>query len=151
MTFKLSNRSLRNLEGVDSRLVEVVKTAIQITAIDFAVTEGLRTRERQMELVARGASKTMKSKHLEGLAVDVVAYIGSRISWEMNLYDNIADAMKCAAEIHDVPLRWGAAWQISDIRNWDGTMQEATDEYIALRLSQGRRPFLDGPHFEIGK
>lgn len=150
MAYKLSKRSLARLEGVDDRMVRVVKTAITISNVDFGVIQGLRTIEEQRELVAKGASQTMKSKHLEGLAVDLMAYVGSRGSWEMSLYDDIADAMKLAAIEEGVPIRWGAAWQISDIREWDGTMQDAMDNYIDLRRSQGRRPFIDGPHFEIG-
>jgi peptidoglycan L-alanyl-D-glutamate endopeptidase CwlK len=149
MGFSLSQRSLERLEGVDERLVQVVQIAIQVSNIDFAVTEGLRTRARQQELVAKGASQTMKSKHIDGLAVDLVAYIGDRISWELNLYDDIADAMKYAATEVGVPICWGAAWQIADIREWDGTMQDAMDAYVDLRRSQGRRPFIDAPHFQI--
>ena len=149
MAFKLSGRSLKNLEGVDSRLVEVVQYAIELSRIDFGVTEGLRTTQRQRELVASGASQTMKSKHIEGKAVDLVAYIGKRVSWELNLYDDIADAMKLAATEVGVPIRWGAAWQLDDIRDWDGTMQDAMDDYINVRRSQGKRPFIDGPHFEV--
>lgn len=147
--FKLSKRSLSRLEGVNEQLVEVVKEAITLTKIDFGVTEGLRTLERQKELVAKGASKTMNSKHLTGHAVDLVAYLGSRISWEINLYDDIADAMKAAAMANDVSICWGAAWTVPDITEWDGTMQEATDTYVALRRSQGRRAFIDGPHFQL--
>lgn len=147
--FKLSDRSISRLEGVDARLVEVVKYAITVTRIDFGVIEGLRTVARQRELVASGASMTMNSKHINGSAVDLMAYIGSRGSWELNLYDDIADAMKIAAIEIDVPIRWGAAWQINDIREWDGTMQDAMNQYIDLRRSQGRRPFIDGPHFEL--
>lgn len=147
--FKLSSRSLGRLEGVDERLVRVVKRAIELTTIDFGVTEGLRSRERQEELVAKGASKTMKSKHIDGRAVDVVAYIGSRISWELNLYDDIADAFKQAAIEEGVQLRWGAAWTVPDIREWDGTMEEAMMSYVDTRRSQGRRPFIDSPHFEL--
>lgn len=151
MGYKLSKKSLDRLEGVDERLIQVVKIAIEVSNIDFAVTEGLRTVERQKELVAKGASQTMKSKHIDGLAVDLAAYIGDRISWEMNLYDDIADAMKYAAKEVDVAICWGASWQIPDIREWDGTMQDAMDAYIDLRRSQGRRPFIDGPHFEISE
>ena len=147
--FKLSKRSISRLDGVNEQLVEVVKEAITLTKIDFGVTEGLRTLEKQKELVAKGASKTMKSKHLTGHAVDLVAYLGSRVSWELTLYDDIADAMKAAAMANDVKIRWGAAWHIDDIADWDGTMQEATDAYVELRRSQGRRPFLDACHFEL--
>ena len=148
-TFRLSKRSLSNLEGVDERLVEVVKHAITITKIDFGVTDGVRTIEEQRGLVASGASQTMKSKHIDGHAVDLMAYIGSRASWELNLYDDIADAMKAAAIDIEVPIRWGAAWNVPDIRDWDGTMQDAMDFYVDTRRSQGRRPFIDGPHFEL--
>ena len=106
MAFKLSKRSLAKLEGVDSKLVNVVQTAIGITNIDFGVIQGLRTIEEQRELVAKGASQTMKSKHLDGLAVDLMAYVAGRGSWELHVYDDIADAMKIAAMEHDVSC-WG--------------------------------------------
>ena len=149
MAFKLSKRSLSRLEGVDERMVRVVKTAITVSKIDFGVICGLRTIAEQKELVAKGASQTMKSKHIDGLAVDLMAYIGGRASWELNLYDDIADAMKIAADEEDVSLRWGAAWHINDLREWDSSMQDAMNEYIDLRRGQGRRPFIDGPHFEL--
>ena len=63
-------------------LVRVVERAIQITTQDFRVQEGLRTRERQAELVARGASRTMNSRHLTGHAVDLVALGGGEVSWQ---------------------------------------------------------------------
>lgn len=149
MAFKLSNRSLDRLQGVDPDLVRVVEIAIQETKIDFGVIEGLRTEEKQRQLVESGASQTMKSKHLEGRAVDLMAYIGSRGSWELNVYDEIADAMKYGASEVGVPVRWGAAWHISDIRDWDSTMEDAMNDYIDTRRSQGRRPFIDAPHFEL--
>ena len=149
MAFKLSKRSLGRLEGVDERMVRVVKTAITVSKIDFGVICGLRTVEEQRELVAKGASQTMKSKNIDGLAVDLMAYIGGRASWELNLYDDIADAMKIAADEENVQIRWGAAWHINDMREWDSSMQDAMNEYIDLRRSQGRRPFIDGPHFEL--
>jgi peptidoglycan L-alanyl-D-glutamate endopeptidase CwlK len=109
---------------------------------------GLRTRKEQEALVAKGASQTMKSKHLGGYAVDLMAYIdGGR--WELNLYDEIADAMKIAAKDCGVKLRWGAAWHIDDFGAYAGTAEEAMNEYVDLRRSQGRRPFIDAPHFEL--
>ena len=146
--FKLSRRSLDRLEGVNDDLVAVVKFAINATKTDFGVIQGLRTIEQQKELVAKGASQTMKSKHLDGNAVDLMAYINGRGSWELNLYDDLADAMKEGAQMAGVAIRWGAAWHIDDIRKWDGTMEEAMHDYIDLRRSQGRRCFIDGPHFE---
>ena len=149
MTYKLSRRSLDNLEGVDEAMVAVVKMAIMTSKIDFGVIQGLRTIEQQKELVAKGASQTMKSKHLEGRAVDLMAYINGRGSWELNVYDEVADAMKEAADMLGVQIRWGAAWHIDDIAAYDGTMEEAMNEYIDLRRSQGKRPFIDAPHFEL--
>jgi len=149
MVFRLSKRSLSHLEGVDERLVGVVRYAITATKVDFGVIEGLRTIEEQRALVNAKASQTMKSKHIDGLAVDLMAYVGSRGSWELNLYDDIADAMREGAKIIGVPLRWGAAWSIPDIRDWEGAMEKAMMSYVDLRRSQGRRPFIDGPHFEL--
>jgi len=147
--FRLGKRSHDRLFGVDPRLVAVVNTAIGITKVDFGVTEGLRTRETQEAYVKAGKSQTMNSKHLTGEAVDLVAYINGAVSWELNLYDDIADAMKIAAIEHDLPLRWGAAWNIADIRKWEGTMASAMNFYIDERRRMNRRPFIDAPHFEI--
>mgnify|MGYP003124323076 FL=1 len=149
MPFTLSQRSLGRLDGVKNELHSVVTTAITLTNVDFGVSCGLRTEKEQEDLVARGASQTMKSKHLTGDAVDVVAYIGSRISWELNLYDDIADAFKEASVREGVGIKWGASWHIPDLRDWEGTAEEAMNSYIDLRRSQNRRPFIDAPHFEL--
>ena len=149
MSFRLSDRSMSMLQGVDEQLVATVKLAILNTKTDFGVICGIRTMEEQRALFEKGASKTIRSKHLEGKAVDLMAYIGSRGSWELNLYDDIADAMQEAAVETGAVLRWGAAWHINDIRDWKGTMEEAMNEYIDLSRSRGKRPFLDCPHFEI--
>tara|TARA_B100000085_G_scaffold174488_1_gene158937 strand:- start:1369 stop:1821 length:453 start_codon:yes stop_codon:yes gene_type:complete len=149
MAYKLSTKSQERLIGVEPELKEVVYEAIKVTKIDFGVIEGLRTEEKQKQLVESGASQTMKSKHLEGRAVDLMAYIGGRGSWELNVYDEIADAMKEAAIKVDVAVRWGAAWTVTDIREWEGTMEDAMNSYIDTRRSEGRRPFIDAPHFEL--
>ena len=148
MSFKLSQRSLDRLKGLDQDLIDVVQRAIDITEIDFGVSEGLRTLERQKELVEKGASQTLKSKHLGGKAVDLVAYIGPRVSWELKVYDDIADAMRQAAKELDVTLRWGAAWH-KNLTDTDMPSEDLMNEYIDLRRSQGRRPFIDAPHFEL--
>ena len=149
MAYKLSTKSQERLMGVEPELKEIVYEAIKVTKIDFGVIEGLRTEEKQKQLVESGASQTMKSKHLEGRAVDLMAYIGGRGSWELSVYDEIADAMKEAAIKVDVAVRWGAAWTVTDIREWEGTMEEAMNSYIDTRRGQGRRPFIDAPHFEL--
>ena len=123
MTYKLSKRSLSRLDGVHKDLVQVVKLAIELTEVDFGVTEGVRTIERQRELFAKGASKTMNSRHLTGHAVDLVAYVGSEVRWDWPLYHKIADAMKRAANSLGVPIVWGGDW----------------------------KSFKDGPHFELDR
>ena len=149
MSFVLSERSLSRLKGINDKLSKVVQSAIDYTKVDFGVTRGLRTIEEQKELVESGASQTMNSKHLDGNAVDLVAYIGPKISWELNVYDDVAEAIKTAAMEHDLSIRWGAAWHVEDIREWQGTMEELMLAYIDLRRRQGKRPFIDAPHFEV--
>ena len=139
MSFRLSDRSTAKLDKVDSNLVALVKMAILKTKVDFGVICGLRTIQEQKLLVDKGVSQTMDSKHISGRAVDLMAYVGSRASWEL----------KKASQLIGVPVRWGAAWHIKDIAEYEGTMEEAMNEYIDLRRSQGRRPFIDGPHFEL--
>ena len=149
MSFKLSQRSLSRLEGVNEDLVSVVKWAIDITNVDFGVTEGMRTEETQAKYVAAGKSQTMKSKHLVGQAVDLVAYVDGAVSWELNVYDDVAAAIRLAAKEIGIPIRWGAAWHVDSIADWNFTMQDAMNSYVDLRRAQGRRPFIDGPHFEL--
>ena len=154
MSFRLSQRSIDRLEGVHPDMTAVVERAIQLTEVDFGVTQGVRTFEEQKANVAAGRSQTMASKHLLqddvfSHAVDVVAYVGPDVSWELNLYDDICDAFKQAAEEVGCAIKWGAAWSEGDIRTYEGTSEDAMMAYVDLRRSQGRRPFIDAPHFEL--
>ena len=108
--FKLSQRSLTRLECVHPDLIRVVKRAIELSEVDFMVTEGVRTYERQKELVAAGASRTMKSKHLVGRAVDVAALVGGKVRWDWPLYKKIAEAFKAAAIETGIVITWGGDW-----------------------------------------
>ena len=118
---QFSEKSNSKLYGVDERLVRVAALALQLSPVDFGITEGVRTLERQKELVKAGASRTLKSKHLEGKAIDVVAYVGGKVAWDWPLYEKIAKAFKQAAAELDVNIKWGGDW--------------AT--------------FKDGPHFQL--
>ena len=154
MAFKLSGRSLNKLEGVHPTMVDTVKEAIKGSLVDFGVIYGVRSLAEQKRLFEAGRSQTMKSKHLlqqDGTAhaVDLMAYDGSDPSWDIVMYDNIADAMKEAALETGAKICWGAAWHIDDIAKWDGTMEQAMNAYVDLRRSSGRRPFIDGPHFQL--
>ena len=154
MAFKLSSRSLGKLEGVNPLLVDTVKRAIEVSSVDFGVIYGVRSLAEQKRLYEAKRSQTMKSKHLvqeDGYshAVDLMAYDGSNPSWDIVMYDDIADAMKAAAKETGATIRWGAAWNIDNIADWDRPMEDAMNNYIDVRRSQGRRPFIDGPHFEL--
>lgn len=135
--FKLSRRSLERLQGVHPDLVKVVLLAIQLTEVDFGITEGVRTIEKQREYYAKGASKTMNSRHLTGHAVDLAAYIGADVRWDWGLYLKIAEAMKSASEQLKIPVRWGGTWDL---------LYNASMPIIASALSKS---FPDGPHFEL--
>lgn len=149
MSFTLGTRSKSNLQGVNPRLVKVVERAITLTKQDFTVIEGLRSAARQRQLVAEGKSQTLNSKHLTGHAVDLAAFNAGQISWKLEHYDEIADAMAQAAREEGVAIRWGAAWNVPDIRSWSGSMESAVNHYIDERRKQGKRPFIDAPHFEL--
>lgn len=109
--FKFSQRSENNLKGVNSDLVKIVRRALQLSPVDFGITEGLRTVERQQQLVAAGKSQTMNSRHISGHAVDVFAYPTSAGSWEWKYYEQIATAFKQAAKELDIPVEWGGDWK----------------------------------------
>ena len=121
--YVLGTVSKNNLKGVHPDLVKVVEKAITLTEIDFRVTEGLRSKTRQIELVNKGASKTLNSRHITGHAVDVVALIGGSVRWDWPLYDKIAKAFKQSAKELNIPIVWGGDW----------------------------KNFKDGPHFELDR
>lgn len=116
---ELTQRDRQRLAGVHPDLVRIVELAR--TYADFVVTEGLRTTERQRQLVAAGASKTMNSRHLTGHAVDLAALVGKEVRWDWPLYDALSKAVKRAAAECSVPITWGGDWP----------------------------KFRDGPHFEL--
>lgn len=127
MGFKLGKKSLSNLKGVHPDLVKVVKRAIELTECDFTVIEGLRTKQRQAQLLKEKKTTTMNSRHLTGHAVDLAAWVipgGSdkgTVSWDWKYYEQIADAMKKAALELKIPIEWGGDW----------------------------KSFIDGPHFQL--
>ena len=104
---RFSEKSNTKLDGVDERLIRVATLALQLSPVDFGITEGVRTLDRQKELVKAGASRTLRSKHLEGKAVDVVAYVGGKVAWDWPLYEKIAKAFKQAAAELEVNIKWG--------------------------------------------
>lgn len=106
----LNERSLKNLEGVHADLVKVVHRADELTEVEFIITEGLRTMKRQRELVAAGASKTLKSRHLTGHAIDFAPLIGGQVSWKWPPFFIIAEAFKKASAELGIAIVWGGDW-----------------------------------------
>lgn len=116
MAYKLGTRSLERLEGVHPDLVKIVKRAIELTTVDFTVLEGLRSVSRQRELVDKGASQTMNSRHIKapngyGHAVDLGAWIDGDVSWDWKYYHKIAEAVADAAKELRIPVEWGGNWK----------------------------------------
>lgn len=123
---ELNSKSVGLLKKVHPDLVRVVKRAAQMTDLDFIVTCGARTIEEQREMVRKGASKTMKSRHIIAAngfshAVDLAAMIGGKLKWDWPLYSRLAKTMKAAAKAEKVPIEWGGDWT----------------------------SFKDGPHFQL--
>lgn len=150
--YALGRKSLRELEGVHPDLVKVVHMAISTTEADFSVHDGLRTEAEQREYVATGVSHTMKSKHLKqadgyGHAVDLVPYINGKLRWEWPPIYKIFKAVREAADKLGVPIRWGGCWQTINTTTSDP--EEFIRLYVKKRKAQGKKAFLDGPHFEL--
>ena len=119
--FKLSKKSLGKLDEVNPDLQKLVKNAIGLSTIDFGISEGMRTRDRQQILYDTGKSQTMNSRHLTGHAVDVYAWKDGAVSWEFEDYETINVAFSQAAKLTNTPFVWGGSW----------------------------KSFKDGPHFEL--
>lgn len=106
----LDLRSRSRLNGIHADLVRVVEAAHATGKIPFIVLEGLRTTQRQAELVAAGASRTMKSRHLTGHAVDLGVLVGGRLRWDWPLYEDLGRMVKGVASDLRVKLTWGGDW-----------------------------------------
>lgn len=110
----LDENSLAKLKQVHADLERVVLTAASITDLPFKVMEGLRSLDRQKYLVAKGASKTMNSRHLDGHAVDLGVLVNGSVNWEWSLYERLSHIVKKAAELEQVAITWGGDWKFKD-------------------------------------
>ena len=125
------------LDDVNKSLAAVVRRAAEGLPFDLIVVEGRRTKARQADLYAQGRTKpgkvvtwTLKSKHIDGLAVDLAPMKGSAIDWsDLKKFDAINKAMQAAALALKVKIRWGADW------DQDGKIREAGE--------------IDSPHWEL--
>lgn len=126
MSIVLSEKNLLKLDGAHPDLRKVIVRAAQLSSIDFTILEVVRTVARQKELVAKGASQTMRSRHIPGAdgkshAVDIAPLDGGQVSWAWPTYFKLAPIIKQAAKEMGVPIEWGGDW----------------------------RTFKDGPHWQL--
>lgn len=108
--FRFGSRSKSKLEGVHEDLVKLCYKALEYSDVDFGITQGMRTEEQQKELVNKGASQTMNSRHLTGHAVDIICYVGGKGSWHWPLYVKVYEAFRKASLEMNIPLEWGGNW-----------------------------------------
>lgn len=147
--FRFGKGSEKELVGVHETLVKVTRRALELCDIDFVVFDGIRTYKEQQQHVRNGTSKTMASKHLDGLAVDLVPYIGGKPTWDWNGCYRIALAMDSAATELGVAnrIRWGGAWDrtLADFGGDSTAYKAEVDAYVSRHPGPD---FIDGPHFE---
>jgi peptidoglycan L-alanyl-D-glutamate endopeptidase CwlK len=119
VTRKHSARSLKNMQGIHPDLRRVLDRALAISDQDFVIIEGLRTVERQRQLLAAGASTTMNSRHITGHAVDACPMVDLNNNGKVEvsemfnprLLTKLSQSMKAAAQIENVPIVWGGDWR----------------------------------------
>ena len=125
---RFSQRSLERLNECHEDLQRVAYLALKYSPYDFGITEGMRSLDRQKQLVAEGKSKTMNSRHLDNghgvsEALDIAVYVDGKLTWEIGHYRKVAAAFFKAAIELGVQIEWGGLWQT----------------------------FVDGPHFQLGE
>lgn len=121
--YQFGQKSLEKLSTVHPDLQRVFKEAITTSPYDFAISEGVRSLDRQKELVAQGKSKTLHSRHLTGKAVDIAVFVDGKLTWDLKYYKAVTDHIKAVAVLNDVPIVCGIDW----------------------------KSFIDGPHIELDR
>jgi peptidoglycan L-alanyl-D-glutamate endopeptidase CwlK len=151
---RLSRRSRDELKGVHPDLVGVVEESILRLpqGYDFGVHDGIRTLAEQREYLRRGVSRTMNSKHLPqadgyGHAVDLVPYIMGRFRWEWEPIYVIAEVVRDVAKRRGVRIRWGGFWD--ELTATTEPPELLVKQYVAKRRKEGKKAFIDGPHYEL--
>lgn len=153
--FAFSNLSKMRLSTVKADLIKVANLALMHTKVDFGIVQGIRSIEEQKKNMVNGASQIMQSKHLTGEAIDVIAYVNGKGTWEDKYFYDIAEGFRMASRDLDIQIIWGASWIIKDLGKWKGTMEEAVQLYIdhkkeqSIRLGKSQKPFIDAGHFEL--
>lgn len=119
--YSFGSQSKERLKGVHPQMVKLMEEAVKASPLDFSITEGVRSLERQKELFSSGKSQTMRSRHLTGHAVDIGVLVDGNLTWKFPKYQLVADHIKKVAKELGIPLEWGGDWA----------------------------SFKDGPHFQL--
>lgn len=114
-------RSLEKFKGVHPLLVKCAQMALERSTVNFQISEGVRSLERQKALYEAKKSRTMASYHLEGKAIDVFALINNEVNWDLANYVKINEAFQSSAKELGIKITWGGSW----------------------------KSIIDGPHFQI--
>lgn len=144
--FSFSDRSLEELNTCHEDLILIAKESISISDIDFGISEGNRSTERQAELYRKGLSKIDgvnvlgKHNYYPSKAFDVFVYVPNKpkLSYDYNhlcyvggVITSTANRLYKEGKITHL-VRWGA--------NWDKDQEIISDQ-----------TFQDLPHFELYK
>ena len=130
---RFGKRSRERLKGVDARLVNVLNEVVKY--FDITVIEGLRSQERQNELVAQGKSKTKFGKHVKGKAVDIAPY---PIDWESrDDFHYLGGFVLGVAAKMGVDIRWGGDWNASSkFQGKRTTKDNSFDDLVHFELKE---------------
>ena len=121
--YKFGTKSKERLATVHPDLQKLFNAAISTSPYDFSITEGVRSLERQKELLEAGKSTTMNSRHLKGNAVDIAVFVEGKLTWDFKYYKEVSDHIKALSKAMQITIVWGGDW----------------------------KSFIDGVHFELDR
>jgi peptidoglycan L-alanyl-D-glutamate endopeptidase CwlK len=117
--YVFSTRSLDNLVQTHPDLQKVSECALSKTLADFVVVDGLRTAQEHLINVRNGKSWIKRSRHQDGKAVDVAAYVDGKITYDWKPYYHIANAFYYCSEQLNIPIVWGGEWKVQDLMHFE--------------------------------
>ena len=145
----LNETSEQMLEEIQPSLANIVRRAVAISDIEIQVTHGMRTLTQQHEFFRKGISIGNQSPHMYGYAVDLVPIVEGRLSFEPEIFDDVAYCMLFAARDLNTAIRWGGAWHCDNLANFTGVLGDLQIEYIDTMRLGNKRPRIDVQHFEL--
>lgn len=120
--FKFGTTSGERLDTCDPKLQRAMHYAMSLQLMDFTILEGHRSQARQLELLAKGATKVAVSKHQHSpsAAIDIAPY---PVRWgsinsahrvkEIGNFYRLAGIVLAGAKEMGIPLRWGGDWNMN--------------------------------------